>query len=92
MHATKIAYATLHRLKRNKQKAKYDNAKAISVETGGAVSIAELCELPASARLALPARAEVRRAGKKKSSGPSADKKVRKPTSYVPPKLAAARA
>lgn len=47
MHATRIAYATLHRLANDEHVARFATAKKISAATGGAVSIGELCELPA---------------------------------------------
>lgn len=46
-HETEVAYATLHKLAHDKHEAAYKTAKKISAATGGAVSIAELCELPA---------------------------------------------
>lgn len=45
---TRVAYATLHKLASDANVATYATAKKISAATGGAVSIAELCELPAS--------------------------------------------
>lgn len=106
MHATKIAYSTLHRLAHNKQPAKYENAKLISALTGGAVSITELQELPADVRAARAA-AKKRVTVAKKSSPRVRKTRIKKArinktsinktsngksTSYVPPKLAAARA
>lgn len=45
-HETKIAYSTLSLLASDHHVARYPTAVAISKATGGAVSIAELCELP----------------------------------------------
>lgn len=49
MLLTGIAYATLHKLANDQNAARYKTAKKISKATGGSVSIAELCELPARA-------------------------------------------
>lgn len=47
-HATRLPYSTVHKIKSGRP-ARYATAKLISEHTGGAVSIAELCEPPPTA-------------------------------------------
>jgi hypothetical protein len=75
--ATGVAYTTLHKLAHDEHEATYETAKKVSAATGGAVSIAELCELPRGSKS--------RKARKSRSTSTSAN------TSCAQPKLAAAR-
>jgi hypothetical protein len=79
MHATRVAYTTLHKLANDQNTARYPTAKKISAATGGAVSIAELCELPPPPPAPLAADAKKRRSRSSKT------------TSCAQPKLADAR-
>lgn len=60
---TGISYQTIHALAAAgcTQRARYDNAKRISEATDGAVSIAELCELPRVRAAEADARAAKRK-------------------------------
>jgi len=47
---TGVSYPTIHALAHDKRAAKYGTALKISEATGFAVSVSELCELPAAPR------------------------------------------
>jgi hypothetical protein len=85
---TGIAYATIHKIYRGK-KARYETAVRISACTGGAVSVAEICEPAAQKRPAedlrrRPRLAQLeqkpkrkRKAKKGKRSAPAAGRRAR---------------
>lgn len=89
---TGIAYATIHKIYRGK-KARYETAVRISACTGGAVSVAEICEpaaqrqpaedlrrRPRLAQLEQPKRkrkAKKKAKGKQRASAPAAGRRAR---------------